>query len=48
MATETWIALGILALIVGLATGYVIKTKKSGKKCIGCTCSCCNGCQKSE
>ena len=44
MGIETWIALGVLALILGLATGYIIKAKKSGKKCIGCS-SCCEGCQ---
>ena len=36
------IPIGIIALIVGLAIYYVIKAKKSGKKCIGCPdgCSC--------
>ena len=43
MGIETWIAIGIIALIVGLAAGYVIKAKKSGKKCIGCPGSC-SGC----
>ena len=53
MGMETWIAIGVIALIVGLAAGYVIKAKKSGKKCIGCPeggckeCSC-NCSQKSE
>jgi len=38
----------ILAVILGLAIGYIYKAKKSGKKCIGCPesgcseCSCCN------
>ena len=37
------IAILIIALIVGGAAFYIIKAKKSGKKCIGCpdsaTCS---------
>lgn len=53
MGIETWIALGVIGLIVALAAGYVIKAKKSGKKCIGCPDSGCSGCcghcsQKSE
>ena len=49
MGIETWIAIGVIVLLVGLAAGYVIKSKKSGKKCIGCpeskTCSGnCSGC----
>lgn len=37
---ENWIAIGIIVLILGLAAGYVIKSKKSGKKCIGCPGNC--------
>ena len=48
MGIETWIAIGIIALIVGLAAGYVIKAKKSGKKCIGCPQSGCSGCSCSQ
>ncbi|MBQ7337729.1 MAG: FeoB-associated Cys-rich membrane protein [Clostridia bacterium] len=35
----------IIALIVGGATAYIIKAKKSGKKCIGCpdSSSCSSG-----
>ena len=46
MGKETWIAIGVIALIVALAVIYVIKAKKSGKKCIGCPeggCKECNG-----
>ena len=43
MGKETWIAIGILVLILGLAVAYVIKAKKSGKKCIGCPGGC-QGC----
>ena len=31
----------VLLLIVGAATAYVIKAKKSGRKCIGCPDGCC-------
>ncbi len=30
------IAITLIALIVGGAVAYIIKAKKSGKKCIGC------------
>lgn len=33
---ETIIVIALLVLIVGFATFYIIKAKKSGKKCIGC------------
>ena len=32
----------ILLLIVGLSAAYVIKAKKSGRKCIGCPDGCCS------
>ena len=46
------IAIVVIALIIGGAVAYIIKAKKSGKKCIGCpdSGSCgkngtgCNGC----
>ncbi len=46
------IAIAVIVLIVGGAVAYIIKAKKSGKKCIGCPdggscegkCSCCCGC----
>lgn len=39
---ETIIAIAVVVLIVGGATAYIIKAKKSGKRCIGCPdgCSC--------
>jgi len=49
---ENVIIIAILVVIIGAAAGYVIKAKKSGKKCIGCPdsgscstsgCSGCNG-----
>ena len=43
------IAIVILLVIVGAAVAYIVKAKKSGKKCIGCpdsgSCSGkCGGC----
>lgn len=38
-----WIDIGIIAivaLIVGIAAGYIVRSRKSGKKCIGCPDSC--------
>lgn len=43
---ENVIVIIVLAVIIGLAAGYVYKAKKSGKKCIGCPesgCSCKKG-----
>jgi len=36
------IAIAAILLIIGGAVAYIIKAKKSGKKCIGCPdgCSC--------
>ncbi len=33
---ENIIIIVILAAILGLAIGYIVKAKKRGKKCIGC------------
>lgn len=52
MLTEI-IAIAAIVLIVGGAVAYIIKAKKSGRKCIGCPdsasckaggCSSCCGC----
>lgn len=44
---ENIIIITILIAIICLAVGYIIKSKKSGKKCIGCPdCSACS--QKCE
>ena len=42
MELVDFIVIGIIALIIGGALTYIIKAKKSGKKCIGCpdSCSC--------
>ena len=47
MQLKDYIILAVILLIVGAAVAYIIKAKKSGKKCIGCpdgcSCgSCCN------
>ena len=43
------IAIAAILLIIGGAVAYIIKSKKSGKKCIGCpyssSCSSCT-CKK--
>lgn len=54
MKLEDIIILAVVALIVGLASLYVYKTKKKGQKCIGCPdakncsgyCSSCKGSHK--
>lgn len=47
-AIETAIVIAVIAVILGLAIWYVIKSKKSGKKCIGCPDGCCTSSQKKE
>ena len=52
------IIIGVLAVVLGAAAGYVYKSKKAGHKCIGCpsggcgadtVCSAgCAGCSCSE
>ena len=46
---DNFIIIAVLAVIIGLAAGYIYKEKKRGNKCIGCpdakTCSgSCAGC----
>lgn len=36
---EDVIIIGILLLLIGAAAAYIIKAKKSGAKCIGCSAS---------
>ncbi len=53
---EDIIIAAIIIVIVGLAGLYIYKSKKSGKKCIGCpeskncqgNCSACVSCKISE
>jgi hypothetical protein len=52
MGLVDWIAVAVIALIIGGAAFYIIKAKKSGKRCIGCpdsekcsgSCSSCHSC----
>lgn len=37
-----YIIMAVIALIIGGAVWYVVKAKKSGKKCIGCPDGCCS------
>lgn len=40
---------GILIIIIGAALVYIMKAKKSGKKCIGCPSGgCCSSNQKNH
>ena len=58
MVLADYIILGVLALIAGLAIFAIVRSKKSGKKCIGCpdSCACssgncpggCNGCNSCQ
>lgn len=43
-----WIILGIVAVILGCAIWYIVKSKKQGVKCIGCPASGCCGKQKHQ
>ena len=46
MELVDYIVIAVIALVVGGAIAYIIKAKKSGKKCIGCpdSGSCSHGC----
>ncbi len=43
---ENFIVIVILAIVLGSAITYIVKAKKKGVKCIGCSaaCSCSGGC----
>lgn len=42
---ENAIIIIVLALVLGLSIAYIVKAKKSGAKCIGCSSRECNcGC----
>ena len=53
---ENIIIIAVLAIILGGAVAYIIKAKKSGKKCIGCpsggscsgSCSACGKCSSEK
>ena len=41
---ENLIILAVIAIIIGLAVGYIHKEKKRGARCIGCPSGCsCDG-----
>lgn len=40
---DNFIIIAVLVIIVGLAAWYVVKAKKSGRKCIGCPEGSCSG-----
>ncbi|MBO5220762.1 MAG: FeoB-associated Cys-rich membrane protein [Clostridia bacterium] len=40
------IATVIVVAILGAAIAYIVKAKKSGKKCIGCPDGCCTATKK--
>ena len=41
-----FIIIGIIAVIIALAAGYIIRAKKKGVRCIGCPSgsTCCGKC----
>lgn len=45
-----FIVMGIVLIILGVAVAYIVKSKKSGAKCIGCPdgCSCSNKSQETS
>ncbi len=54
---ENYIILAVVAIIIGLATWYVVRAKKRGQKCIGCPgcsaqknkgCSTCCPCAQND
>ena len=46
MGLIDYIIIAVIVLIIGAALAYIIKAKKSGKKCIGCPDSCSCGADK--
>ncbi len=45
---ENIVIIAVLTVIISLAALYVYKSKKSGKKCIGCPYSCSCSCLKND
>ena len=45
MELTDYSVIGVIMLVIGAAVAYIIKAKKSGKKCIGCPYS--DSCGKS-
>jgi len=42
MKPGDFIAIAIIVVIIGLAVRFIIKQKKKGVKCIGCSACSCN------
>lgn len=46
MSVTDWIVIVILAVVIGLALAYIIRSKKKGIQCIGCpdsaSCASCH------
>ena len=40
MGSADYIIIAVIAVVIGFAAWYVYKSKKSGKKCIGCPAGC--------
>ena len=34
----------VIGIVLGMAVWYIHRSKKRGKKCIGCPDGCCSGC----
>ena len=45
MVLADYIVIAVIVLIIGAASAYIIKAKKSGKKCIGCPDGCSGNCE---
>ena len=37
---DDYIIIGVIVVIIGLASWYLIRQKKKGKKCVGCPYAC--------
>ena len=53
MSIVDYIAIAVIALIVGAAVFYIVRAKKRGEKCVGCPyakqCGKCGGnCSRAE
>ena len=55
MTLADWIVVAVIVVILGSVTGYIVRAKRKGIKCIGCpeskNCSaykkgCCGNCEK--
>ncbi len=45
MGLIDYVIIGVVVLLLGLIAGYILKTRKKGRKCIGCPQSCdCGSC----